>query len=454
MKELLELKPYTSELYDTAKKLVLRLKDEGYEAYCVGGCVRDMVLGTAPSEYDITTDATPDEVMSVFDHTVPVGASFGVVLVLEDEFKYEVATYRQDVSYSDGRRPDDVSFSTDVEQDVLRRDFTINGMLYDPITEQVIDYVGGLKDLEKKLIQTIGDAHLRFTEDKLRLIRAVRFGSRFGFEYNPDTLCAIKEMAPQIVQVSNERLRDEIVKIISQENPGKGLTALRETGILPYILPDVDKMYGVEQPPEFHPEGDVFTHTCLVLDYLYTNCNGDVGPELAMGALLHDIGKPPTYTVSDRIRFNGHDRLGAQMSKKICKELKFSNKQVERIESLVREHLKFKDVTKMRVSTLKRFIGMPYFEDHLSLHLADCQASHGMMEAYEFVREKMEEFQIEDIRPAQLLDGNDLIYMGYAPGPLFSEILNSVEEAQLEGEIQDKEQAKKFVSENYPIEGK
>ncbi len=451
MERVEKLKPFSSELLDTAKEVVSELRNAGHKAYCVGGCARDTLLKIAPNEYDITTSATPEEVSKIFPHTVPIGVTFGVILVIIGQYKFEVATFRKDLSYSDGRHPDSVTYSTLEQEDVLRRDFTINGMLYDPIEEEVIDHVGGIDDLENKIIRTIGDPYERFNEDKLRMMRAVRFNSRYNFELDLNTFQAIEKLAPEITQVSSERIRDEIIKIITQKNPGHGLKMLSECGLLKYVLSDVEIMNGVEQPPQFHPEGDVFIHTCLVLDKLFQNEDGVVSPELAMGALLHDVGKPPTFSVSDRIRFNGHDKLGAEMSKKICRDLKLSNKQIEIIYSLIREHLKFKDVSKMKKSTLKRFIGMPHFEEHMALHLADCQASHGITDAYDFIMEKFSEFEEEEIKPAPLLSGKELIEMGYKPGPLFSEILNFVEEAQLEGEIEDVEDARKIVSQEYPL---
>ncbi len=450
MKRIEKLKPFRSELLDFAKELVSELIGSGHKAFCVGGCARDTIIGIEPKEYDITTSATPEEVSEIFPHTVPIGVSFGVVLVITGKYQFEVATFRKDQSYSDGRHPDNVIYSTDEQEDVLRRDFTINGMLYDPISEEVIDYVGGIDDIESKIVKTIGDPYERFNEDKLRMMRAIRFSSRYNFELDSDTFQAIEKLAPDITQVSSERIRDEILKIITQKNPGQGIIMLSESGLLKYILPDVEIMRGVEQPPEFHPEGDVFVHTCLVLEKLFENQEGLVSPELAMGALLHDVGKPPTFSVSDRIRFNGHDRLGADMSKRICKELKFSNKQIEVIYALIKEHLKFKDVFKMKKSTLKRFIGMPHFEEHMALHLADCQASHGMTKAYDFIMEKFDEFEDEEIKPTPLLSGKELIEMGYKPGPLFTEILNFVEEAQLEGNIKSPDEARLLVSDKYP----
>ena len=451
MKKTRGVKPFESELYETGKILLSRLREAGHRAFFVGGCARDMVLGLPPREYDIATSATPDEVAKLFEHTIPVGASFGVMLVIVGSMRFEVATFRRDESYSDGRHPDTVSYSTSEEEDVLRRDFTINGMLYDPFTEEVIDYTGGLEDLKLGVVRTIGRPEERFTEDKLRLVRAVRFAARYGFKIDDETFRAIKSLADGIIQVSGERIRDELVKIVSQRNPGAGLMLLSESGLLEYILPEVEIMRGVEQPPEFHPEGDVFVHTCMVLDELYKNEDGDVSTTLAMAGLLHDVGKPPTFTVTDRIRFNGHDKLGAEMSREICRRLKFSNKEIDTICELVREHLKFKDVFHMKKSTLKRFVRMPYFEEHMALHKADCLASHGMLDAYDFVMERLEEFRLadEEIKPAPLITGKDLIRMGYKPGPMFKEILNFVEEAQLEGEINNEKEAEEIVLATY-----
>jgi poly(A) polymerase len=372
--------------------------------------------------------------------------------VLEGNNKFEVASFRKEEKYTDGRHPDRVVYSTDEKEDVMRRDFTINGMLYEPFEETVIDLIGGLDDIKRRVIKTIGKPDDRFKEDKLRMLRAIRFGAGLDFVIEQDTFLSIKSLAPLISQVSKERIRDEIIKIITQSHPGNGLRLLRESKLLRYILPEVEKMNGVPQPPEFHPEGDVFNHTCIILDKLYEITGGDNSPELAMGALLHDIGKPDTYTVTDRIRFNGHDRIGARMAKNICKDLKFSKKQIEIITSLVKEHLKFKDVFKMREATIKRFLGMSNFDDHFKLHLADCLASHGSTEAYDFIVKKLKDYKKEELKPKPLLNGYDLIDMGYPRGPLYSKILDSLEEAQLEGTVTNREDAKSFILKEFPLE--
>ena len=433
-----------------ALEVVKTLGEKGYEAFFVGGCVRDALLGVECDEIDIATSATPEQVQQAFSKTVAVGKSFGVVLVIKGDMKFEVATFRKESSYGDGRHPEHVDYTKSAEEDVRRRDFTINGMLYDPVSGELYDYVGGIGDLERRLVRTIGDPEERFGEDRLRMIRAVRFASCLDFELDEAALSSIRKEAAAISVVSGERIREELVKILTRRNPGNGLKLLSSSGLLEHFLPEVECMHGVGQPPQFHPEGDVFEHTCLVMDMLYGNTDGLYSEELAVAALLHDVGKPPTYSESDRIRFNGHDRVGARMSEGICRRLRFSKKQIKRISELILEHLKFKDVFNMRESTLKRFLSLPYFEEHMQMHLADCMASHGQTDAYDFIREKMEEYGREEIKPPPLLSGQDLIDLGYSPGPVFSEILGRVEELQLENRLVSKEGALDFVLKNYP----
>ncbi|MCY3624414.1 MAG: CCA tRNA nucleotidyltransferase [Candidatus Dadabacteria bacterium] len=433
-----------------ALEIVKTLGERGYEAFFVGGCVRDALLGVECDEIDIATSATPEQVQQAFSKTVAVGKSFGVVLVIKGDMKFEVATFRKESSYGDGRHPEHVDYTKSAQEDVRRRDFTINGMLYDPVSGELYDYVGGIGDLERRLVRTIGDPEERFGEDRLRMIRAVRFASCLDFELDGEALSAIRDKAAAISVVSGERIREELVKILTRRNPGNGLRLLSSSGLLEHFLPEVECMHGVRQPPQFHPEGDVFEHTCLIMDMLYGNTDGLYSEELAVAALLHDVGKPPTYSESDRIRFNGHDRVGARMSEGICRRLRFSKKQIKRISELILEHLKFKDVFNMRESTLKRFLSLPYFEEHMQMHLADCMASHGQTDAYDFIREKMEEYGREEIKPPPLLSGQDLIGLGYSPGPVFSEILGKVEELQLENRLVSKEEALDFVLKNYP----
>ncbi|MGI9533811.1 MAG: CCA tRNA nucleotidyltransferase [Thermodesulfobacteriota bacterium] len=440
---------FSGNYYNSAKSIVKKLQDNGHRAFLVGGCVRDALLNLIPNEYDITTSASPKEVQNLFTRNVPIGESFGVILVLLDDLQFEVATFRQESEYKDGRHPSNVKYSSSEIDDVVRRDFTINGMLFDPIENKLYDHVGGEKDLSEGIIRTIGDPIERFGEDKLRMIRAVRFASRLSYKIEENTFNAVIDLGREIKNVSRERIRGEILKIITQKNPGNGIRLLYETKILEHILPEVSDMVGIEQPPEFHPEGDVFIHTCIVLDKLYEITDGFYSPELAMGALLHDIGKPPTFERADRIRFNGHDRVGADMAKGVCKNLRFSKKQTERITSLIREHLKFKDTLKMKESTLKRFLSIPYFDEHLTMHLADCLGSHGIRDVYDFLKNKLENFEEEELKPTPLINGNDLIKLGYQPGPLFSVILGKVEEQQLEGIIKNKDDALSFIRDNF-----
>ena len=422
-----------------AVSIIHKLRKAGHEAYFVGGCVRDEVLRIAPKDYDIATSARPEVVMKLFKKTIPVGVQFGVILVVERGENFEVATFRSDGEYLDSRRPQEVHFSN-AKEDVLRRDFTINGLLYDPRTKKIMDYVGGLKDIREKVLRTIGDPRKRFAEDKLRLIRAIRFACRFNFSLQPETFRAIREAAGQINKVSQERIRDELVKILTGKNVGRALDMLRDSGLLRQILPEVEKMIGVQQPPEFHPEGDVYVHTKLLFEHLKRP-----SPVLALGALLHDVGKPDTFRVAERIRFDGHVEVGVAMAEKILRRLRFSNAECKKVTTLVATHMKFKDVRQMRENRLKRFLQSDVFTEELAMHRADCLASHGNLENWEFCKKKLEEFGEEEIRPKPLLTGHDLIAMGYKPGPLFKKILTTVEDAQLENRAKSKRAAKALV---------
>ncbi|MBI3597439.1 MAG: CCA tRNA nucleotidyltransferase [Nitrospirae bacterium] len=431
---------------DKAVKIVKVLRGAGFRAYWAGGSVRDLVMGHEPQDYDVATDARPEQVMKLFLKTVPVGVSFGVVKVIENGFEFEVTTFRSDGRYIDGRHPAEVHYADDRE-DAARRDFTINGMFYDPLKKEIIDYVEGRRDIAAGVIRAIGDPHERFEEDKLRLMRAVRFAARFGYIIEPETEAAIRDLAGQIQQISAERIRDEIKKMLTGPNPSDGISLLVKTGLLKTILPEVSAMAGVEQPKEFHPEGDVLTHTMLLLKNL-----NRPSFELALAALLHDVGKPPTFSIRDRIRFDNHCEVGARMTETICGRLRLSNEQTERVADLVRDHLRFKDVQRMRESTLKRFLRQPYFSDHLELHRLDCLASHGDLTNWEFCKKKLAELGPEEIRPERLLTGDDLIAMGYPPGPLFSKILTLLEDAQLEGSIKSRDEAVEWVRRQFPLE--
>jgi poly(A) polymerase len=423
-----------------AIEILKTLHGRGHEAYFAGGCVRDKLRGEKPKDFDIATSAGPDEVQTIFSKTIPVGVQFGVVMVVEQEMAFEVATFRTEGNYKDGRHPGTVKFST-LEEDAKRRDFTVNGLYFDIKTQKVIDLVEGQKDLKAKIIRTIGNPDNRFGEDHLRMMRAVRFACQLGFEIEANTLKSVKEHADLIVKVSPERVRDELTKTLTSGEPTRGIRLLDETGLLIHFLPEIEKMKGVEQPCEYHPEGDVFVHTLMLLDGL------KYAPiELAMGCLLHDVAKPDTFVrATDRIRFHGHDRLGAEMSEKICKRLAFSNAQTELICALVAEHLRFKDAFQMRVSTLKRFLSMDRFDLHLELHRLDCMASHKNLDAYEFCKKKWEEFKALPPPPLKLVTGKDLIALGLKPGPRFSEIIRSVEDSILEGTVKTREEALEFV---------
>jgi poly(A) polymerase len=445
-------------LKDFAISIVRTLREHGHKAYLVGGCVRDLLLGREPADYDVTTDANPDEVMRIFPETYAVGAQFGVVLVplpkslvSKDENEVvEVATFRSDIGYSDGRHPDQVRFSKDPREDVERRDFTINGLLLDPITDEVLDFVGGRKDLEAGIIRTIGDPERRFAEDKLRMLRAVRFAARFGYIIEPETLHALQKLASQIAQVSRERVREELSKMLTEGRARQAFLLLDQTGLLHEVLPEIEAMKGVEQPPQFHPEGDVFVHTLLLLDKLPHPCP----ITLAWGALLHDVGKPATFRVArDRIRFDGHVDVGVKIAEDICRRLRFSNHDTEQILALVDNHMRFAQVQQMNQSTFKRFVRMARFDEHLQLHQLDCLSSHGNLSSYNFTREKIAATPPATIRPAPLINGDDLIALGYKPGPQFKNILSEVEDGQLEGRLHSREEAIAFVGTEFPSAG-
>ena len=424
---------------ELAEKICRVLAEAGHEAFLVGGCVRDLVLGREPQDYDVSTDATPERVEALFPGSLTVGAKFGVVVVVEEGVQVEVATFRSDISYTDGRHPDRVVYSRTAAEDVRRRDFTINGLLLDPRSGQVLDFVGGRADLEAGLIRAIGDPEQRFAEDKLRMLRAVRFAARFGFAIELTTFAAIRRLAPEIRQVSAERVRDELTRLLREGSARRGFELLDASGLLSEVLPEVARMKGVEQPPEFHPEGDVWIHTRLLLQELPAG----VSETLAWGVLLHDVGKPPTFTPASgpgsRIRFDGHAEVGAVMTQAICKRLRFSNAQAEQTVSLVRNHLRFIDVPRMKASTLKRFVRLPAFDEHLELHRLDCLSSHGKLDTYEFVRRFLAETPSEEVRPPRLVGGEDLKSLGIKPGPVFGKILAAIEEAQLEGKVKTRE---------------
>ena len=411
--------------------------------------MRDILLGREPADYDVTTDALPSQVEEIFPGSLTVGAKFGVVIVPEEaptssdaeRLQVEVATFRSDVGYSDGRHPDRVDYTKSPQDDVKRRDFTINALLLDPETNEILDFVGGREDLEAGIIRAIGDPAARFGEDKLRMVRAVRFAARFGYAIEPATLKAIQKLAPEIDQISMERLRDELTKILTEGAARRGFELLDQTGLLIYLLPEIAKMKGVEQPPQFHPEGDVWIHTLMMIGGLPAGSS----PTLAWGVLLHDVGKPPTFAPpagpNGRIRFDRHVEVGVKMAEQICRRFRFSNEDTEQILALVTNHMKFKDVPRMKPATLKRFVRVDKFGEHLELHRLDSLASHGKLDNYELVSRFIAETSPEQVRPVRLLTGDDLIALGLKPGPRFKAILYNVEEAQLDGTIHTHEEA-------------
>jgi len=468
MSNKIEHNSHNNLLRETAIGIVKRLKEKGFSALFAGGCVRDMLMGIVPEDYDIATDARPDEIINIFNRTVPIGLHFGVVLVMENDFEFEVATFRSDGTYSDGRHPDTVTFC-DARCDALRRDFTINGMFYDPIEEKHFDYVGGEDDLNAGLIRAIGNPFERFDEDRLRMIRAVRFACRFDFKIEDQTAEAIKKLHDKVLTVSRERIRDELRKTLTGPSPDTSIKMLDDLNLLHEILPEVTAMKGVEQPENFHPEGDVYTHTLLTLTKLAdgrksTDTREEHHPasngldkkelydswELAMAVLLHDIGKPVTFEIADRIRFNNHDSIGSKMAGKICERLRMSNAEKERITWLVKMHLYLRHAQEMRVSKLKRLFAHEGYPELAELYKVDSLASTANLDDYNFCQNMFEELKVEEIKPEPLITGNDLIALGLKPGPIFSKILDAIKDEQLEQKITTKEEAlkkaKEFVS--------
>jgi poly(A) polymerase len=453
--------------FEAALQIVETLRARGYEAYLAGGCVRDLLLGREPADYDVATSATPDVVLEMFPRTFAVGAHFGVVLVAPEAedtgFVTEVAAFRSDLAYSDGRHPDGVRYTKTAEEDVRRRDFTINGLLLNPLRgsrplveclgdpkvmrDAVLDFVGGLADLDAGLVRAIGRAEQRFEEDHLRMLRGVRFAARFGFELESETRRAIRSLASRIHAVSRERVRDELTKMLTEGHARRAFELLDETGLLNEVLPEVARMKGVEQPPQFHPEGDVWVHTLMLLEQLEPGCS----ETLAWGALLHDVGKPPTFKrAPDRIRFDGHVEIGVAMGAEICRRFRFSNEETRQVVALIENHMRFMDAQRMKESTLKRFFRLERFEEHLALHKMDCLAGSGYLEHWEFVRDRLSSMPQEAVRPKPLITGRELIAAGYPPGERFREMLRAAEDAQLEGTVATAEEAMKLVRERFP----
>jgi len=435
-----------------AEEIVCRLKQSGYEAYFVGGCVRDFIRGDVPGDYDIVTSALPDQVMAMFSHTVAIGAKFGVVAVIVDHHPYEVATFRSDDIYENGRHPSQVHFSS-AKEDVFRRDFTVNGLLMDPETNEIVDYVNGRADIEKKIIRTIGDPDSRFNEDYLRMLRAIRFAANLGFAIDPATQRAIEKNAAKIKQISAERVQEELGKILLRGGSRRGFELMINTGILREILPELDKLKGVEQPPRFHPEGDVWQHTLNMLELMPQSEDTDINLCLAWGTLLHDVGKALTRSEDEKgVHFYGHVQKGEEIADDIMQRLRFSSAQRETVLNLIGQHMVFMNVQKMRPGRLKRFLRMPDFDLHLELHRLDCSASHGMLDNYEFCRNQLQLLAEDDLHPPKLLNGNDLMAMGFSAGKIIGEILRALEDEQLEGRIKTPEEARDYVAQNWKIE--
>ncbi|OGV66891.1 MAG: hypothetical protein A3K18_30235 [Lentisphaerae bacterium RIFOXYA12_64_32] len=452
-----------------ALAILHRLRAAGHEAYLVGGCVRDHLMNLQPDDWDIATSACPDAVEALFERTVPVGKSFGVILVVLDEHEYQVATFRGDGTYTDGRRPDHVAF-TDAEEDVKRRDFTINALLYDPDADRVLDFVGGQQDIYSRVLRTVGDPRQRFREDHLRLLRAVRFAARTGFTIEPATLAAMRELRDLVKTVSGERVGQELVRMFSEGSAGPALRLLEASGLLDSALPEVARMRGVPQPPEYHPEGDVLTHTLLMLDGLDATLKtatdsaasddrpvvaalrtDEDAPEiLAWAVLLHDVGKPVTITYEDRIRFDCHDGRGAEIARDLLGRLRRPARIIDAVGTLIGRHMKFSHIRDMREAKRRRLVQAPLFPLDLELHRLDCDGSHRLFDHYEFATAAWFEEKARPPVAKPLLSGHDLIALGFSPGPRLGEILRAVDDLHLENILQDRAAALAWVGEHYP----
>ena len=432
--------PESSSLCHTAVRIVRKLQDAGFEAYLVGGCVRDLVAGKRPKDFDITTSARPEEVMNLFEHSIPVGAAFGVVTVVEDNSNFEVATFREERDYMDGRRPETLRYSKTPEEDVSRRDFTINALLYDVKSKSIIDHTGGLADLRCGVIRTIGEARKRFSEDYLRMLRAVRFATRFNFKLDAEAAEAIRELAGKLTLLSPERVRDELTMMLTGVDPEAAFRQLSSCGILRIVLPEIEALHGVEQPKKFHPEGDVFEHTMLLLRHL-----AYPSEEAGWAALLHDVGKPAcqTFDADGTPHFYGHDDRGSQLAEKILKRLKMTTALTAHVTAAVRNHMRFASVQKMRPAKWRRLLADPNFPLELELHRLDCSACHGFLDNYLWLLDRMAELQKNDtpVLPPPLLTGHDLIELGIQPGPSMGKLLTHLRDLQLEGEISSRSEA-------------
>ena len=435
-----------SGLEHEARAIVRRLRENGHRAWWVGGCVRDRLLGVPLKDIDIATDARPERIECLFDEVRLVGASFGVCLVIRGDHHFEVATFRRDGQYIDQRHPESVEYGTP-EQDAQRRDFTINALLYDPETDEVIDFAGGRGDMERRLLRTVGDPRARFEEDALRLLRAIRFAARLDFEIEESTWQALVDLAPAIAFVSPERQRDELTRMVMADTPSRAMHLMDRAGLLGILLPEISAMKGIEQGERYHPEGDVFVHTLLCLDKLEERT-----PVTCWATLLHDVGKPPTFERSEgKLRFYGHDKVGAEMAEGICLRFRFSNEAARRISQIVGRHMRFMTAGEWKRSTMRRFLAAGTIEEDLAIHKADCLGSFGGLASYDLVKNALEEFRSRDEPPLPppLISGRDLIEMGFKPGPRFAVILGEVQEHQLNGDIETRAEALGHVRENY-----
>ena len=438
----------TDQRMEGALAICRRLEAGGYRALLAGGCVRDLILNISPADIDIATSAGPAEVRALFRRTIEVGAKFGVVMVSLPEGLFEVATFRRDGPYLDGRHPREVVFTDEVE-DAQRRDFTINAMFLEPHSGAILDYVDGQNDLQAGIIRAVGIPRQRFQEDYLRMLRAIRFAARFGFSIDEDTFAAIREQSRHIGKTSAERIRDEIVKMLTEGGARRAFELLDAAGLLAQLLPEVSAMKGVEQPPNFHPEGDVFQHTLLALEQLPKG----VSPVLALAVLLHDVGKPVTQTFEDRIRFNWHEKVGARMAGEICRRLRMPTRETEHIVWLVESHMRLTSFMQMREHRRRRFAREPGFDDLIALCRVDALASHQDVRFIEEVEACLDALSEEELRPPPLLTGSDLIAMGYTPGPPFKKMLHEVESLQLDGVLQTPDAARTYVREHFPLSG-
>ncbi len=432
-----------------AKKIVEELQSAGFDAFWVGGCVRDFLLGREPQDFDIATEAKPEQVEKLFQKTIPVGKKFGVIIVLESGQQFQVATFRAEADYQDGRRPGKVVFAN-AEADALRRDFTVNGLFYDPLTEKIHDWIGGEEDLRAKMIRTIGKPEERFGEDHLRLLRAVRFAAQLNFEIETQTFSAIQKLAPKIKLISAERIRDELLKLFRSPHAARGLVLLRDSGLLENILPELAATVDCEQSPDFHPEGSVFNHSCLMLEKLPENSSAS----LPWAVLLHDIAKPVTFerdAATGKIHFYGHEKVGAEMAEKILQRLRFPKKLTEEIVTCVKNHMQFKDVKQMRKATLRRLLMRETFPLELELHRLDCLGSNGNLEHYDFLIEQAEELKKQPAIRPPLLNGKDLIELGIKPGKELGAMLHEIRELQLADELKTPRAAKLWVKKKLAV---